>query len=151
MDARQELIHLINQYAFTIDTGDLEGFAALFECGELIVEGFAPMVGKPGVLQLISGVRLYDDGTPKTRHVITNVDIRLGEDNLTAKCQSYLSVFQQTSEFPLQVIFSGHYFDDFEFVERRWRFVKRLIRYPLIGDMSAHLNEPAAVVPNIHR
>lgn len=147
MTAKESIMHLINQYAFTIDTGDLEGFASLFEHGQLIVEGFPAMIGKPGVLQLMSTVRLYEDSTPKTRHVITNIDINLNEDGLTAKCQSYLSVLQQTSEFPLQVIFSGHYFDDFEYVDSSWRFVKRLIRYPLVGDMSAHLNEPSAVVP----
>ena len=34
MTAKEEILHLLNTYGFTIDTGDLEGFASLFEHGE---------------------------------------------------------------------------------------------------------------------
>jgi len=44
MNAREEILHLINRYTFTIDTGDLEGFASLFEYGEWIMKDAEPIV-----------------------------------------------------------------------------------------------------------
>ena len=43
MSAREEILHLINRYTFTIDTGDLEGFASLFTHGKWIMEGAEPL------------------------------------------------------------------------------------------------------------
>ena len=148
MGAREEILHLINSYGFTIDTGDLDGFASLFEHGEWTVEGAPPNFGKEQVLAVVSTVRIYPDGTPRTKHATSNVDLEIDEAAGTAKCQSYVTLFQQTDELPLQAIFSGHYFDDFERVGGRWRFKKRLIRHALVGDLSKHLGTPASVVPS---
>lgn len=148
MSAREEILHLINRYAFTIDTGDLEGFASLFEHGELIMEGAAPIAGRQQALEAISGVRIYEDGTPRTKHVTSNVDLNIDEEAGTAKSERYVTIFQQTEGFPLQPIFSGHYFDDFERVDGSWRFKKRVIRYALVGDLSAHLKAPTEIIPN---
>ncbi len=148
MGAREEIMHLINQYAFTVDTGDLDGFAGLFEHGEWGVEGTKPMVGKKELRDALSNLIIYKDGTPKTRHVITNVDLEISKEEGTAKGECYITVFQQTDELPLQTIFSGHYFDDFEFVDGSWRFRKRLICNVLIGNMSAHLKNASKVVPD---
>lgn len=139
MAARDEINHLINQYGFTIDTGDLEGFANLFEHGQWMMEGAEPFDKQAIIDNVVSDVKIYEDGTPRTKHVTTNVDLKIDEDAGTAKSECYVTVLQQTHEFPLQSIFSGHYFDDFERVDGNWRFARRLIRYPLPGDLSAHL------------
>lgn len=143
MTAKEEITHLINQYGFTIDTGDLEGFANLFEYGEWMMEGSEPFGKQEIIDNVVSNVKIYKDGTPRTKHVTTNVDIKIDEEAGTAKSECYVTVLQQTDEFPLQPIFSGHYFDDFERVDGRWRFAKRIIRYALDGDLSAHLNTAA--------
>ncbi len=148
MNAREEILHLMNRYGFTIDTGDFEGCANLFEHSEWTMEGAEPHIGKHGVLEVLSNVRLYEDGTPKTKHVTANVDLMIDEATGTAKSECYVTVLQQTADFPLQPIFCGHYFDDFERAEGAWRFAKRFIRYGLVGDMSAHLEVPSNVVPN---
>lgn len=140
MTARDEITHLINQYGFTIDTGDLEGFADLFEHGEWTMEGSEPYGKQELIENVISNVRIYEDGTPRTKHITTNVDLKIDEKAGTAKSECYVTVLQQTDEFPLQTIFSGHYFDDFERVDGQWRFARRFIRYPLNGDLSAHLD-----------
>lgn len=149
MNAGEQILHLINDYCFKIDTGDIEGFAGLFEHGEWAVEGAAPIAGKQRHLEALSHLRIYADGTPRTRHVTSNVDLTIAEDGLSAKGQCYVTVFQRTDEFPLQVIFSGHYFDEFQCVGGAWRFRKRLIRYPLYGDMTAHLKVPPDILLNI--
>ena len=147
MNSREEILHLINRYAFTIDTGDLDGFASLFEHGEWTTEGAKPNIGKDQVLEILSTVKIYEDGTPKTKHVTSNVDLQIDENAGSATGECYVTVFQQTNDFPLQAIFSGHYFDNFECIQGTWRFKKRLIRYALVGDLSAHLSSPSNVVP----
>ncbi len=148
MNAREEILHLMNMYGFTIDTGDLDGFAGLFEHGEWGMDGAEPFVGKQQFLDALSNIRIYEDGTPKTKHVTANVDLDINEEAGTAKSQCYVTVFQQTKDFPLQAIFSGHYFDEFERQNGQWRFKKRHIRHQLVGDMTAHLKTVSDIVPN---
>lgn len=146
MSAREQILHLMNQYCFRLDTGNFEGFSDLFAHGEWSVEGAAPIVGKQQHLEALSHLRIYGDGTPRTRHITSNIDLTIAEDGRGARSQCYVTVLQQTDDFPLQVIFSGYYFDDFECVRGTWRFRKRLIRYPLYGDMTAHLTVPPDVL-----
>jgi hypothetical protein len=148
MSSREEILSLMNTYGFTIDTGDLDSFAGLFEHGEWGINGSQPFVGKKQFLDALQNVKIYEDGTPRTKHVTANVELDIDEVAGTATSQCYVTVFQQTDDFPLQAIFSGHYFDDFEKVNERWRFKKRDIRYNLVGDMSAHLKNVADIVPN---
>jgi SnoaL-like domain len=147
MSAREEILHLMNSYGFTIDTGDFEGCASLFSHGAWEMEGAKPHSGKQEMLALLANVKLYEDGTPKTKHVTSNVDLTINEAAGTARSECYVTVFQQTADLPLQAIFSGHYFDTFERENGSWRFVKRLIRHMLVGDMRAHLKVPSETVP----
>jgi hypothetical protein len=149
MTAHDEIMRLMNHYGFTIDTGDFDGFAGLFEYGEWVVEGGASSVGKAQMLKGLANVRLYGDGTPRTRHVTANVDLRIDEASATAQSQCYVTVFQQTEELPLQAIFCGHYFDDFARLDGVWRFKRRLIRHQLVGDMRAHLVQPTKLIPTL--
>ncbi|MCW2655202.1 MAG: dioxygenase [Mycobacterium sp.] len=83
----------------------------------------------------------YPDGTPRTRHLVTNPIMDIDAD--CATCRSYYTVLQQTDEFPLQVVVSGRYHDRFERVGGVWRFSYR--DYTLIdfvGDTSHHLSQP---------
>jgi 3-phenylpropionate/cinnamic acid dioxygenase small subunit len=80
---------------------------------------------------------LYADGTPRTKHVITNVIIDVDGDHAGARC--YVTVFQQTDSLPLQPIAAGRYVDRFERVDGRWRFADRLITGFLLGDRSQHV------------
>ena len=148
MTARNDIHSLMSQYCFTIDTGDMEAWAQLFEYGEWGLEGGTIFVGKSEVLKATENVRIYPDGTPRTKHTTSNIDLEIDEGTGKARSQCYVTVFQQTDEFPLQPIFSGHYFDEFEIIQDAWRFKKRLIRYPLVGDMRAHLASPAVILPD---
>ena len=141
MSAETEILHLMNKYCYAIDTGDLESFGRLFEHAEWIAEG-----QKPG-RDSLSNIILYPDGTPRTKHTTSNVTLEIDEATGTAKGHCYVTVFQQTDSFPLQPIFSGDYYDEFECVDGKWRFSRREIRNSLIGDMTAHLKNPSATIP----
>lgn len=140
MNHYREIQSLLCQYGSTIDRGDLEACAELFTYGKWRLDGKEAMVGKEGFLEGLQTLKIYEDGTAKTKHLITNIDITLADDELSAKSESYVTVLQKTDDFPLQVIFSGHYYDDFKIIDGQWRYIDRTVRYELVGDMRAHLN-----------
>ena len=141
MSARKEITDLMNLYCTAIDSGDLKTFARLFANATWIAEGRVP--GPESMNNMI----LYEDGTPRTKHVITNLTLDIDEAADSASAHSYVTVYQQTPEFPLQAIFVGNYYDKFARSEQSWAFTRREIRHSLIGDMRAHLKIPSLTIP----
>ena len=86
---------------------------------------------------------VYDDGTPRTKHVTTNIAIEIDEETGRAASRSYFTALQALPGLALQPIVSGRYQDRFARREGRWRFVERRVRTDLVGDVSRHLR-PAA-------
>jgi hypothetical protein len=137
-EARQQILKLMNEYCYRVDTGDLDGFAALFENGSFQVLGdpAGALNGSEAVRGMLQNVTLYD-GKPQSKHVMSNVQIEVDGDSATAQC--YITVFQAVApDFPLQPIFIGHYFDRFEKGANGWYFRNREISPDLIGDLSRH-------------
>ncbi len=77
-----------------------------------------------------------EDGTPKTRHVTTNIFIEVDEQAGTAVGRAYFTVFQCLPDFPLQAIAAGRYRDRFERRSGRWRFIGRRVLTDFFGDVS---------------
>lgn len=134
---------LIHRYPQCTDKGDFEGVGELLGNATMGELGHEPAYhgDGPGAFTDIyaSTVRKFPDrGTPKTRHFIGNVII---EDDGTdrAKAESYVIVFQQTEDLPLQPIIGGTYFDRFARVDGEWRFTHRTEDMELIGNLSEHL------------
>lgn len=132
--------NLIYAYAERIDAGDLPAVAALFRHGRIEAVPGVFFEGEDQVRGLYeSSTRLYEDGTPRTRHTTTNVAITVDGDAGTANARSYYTVFQQTDALPLQPIISGHYHDRFHRVDGEWCFDTRQMFVDLTGDLSHHL------------
>lgn len=149
MNSETEILRLMTRYCFLVDTADFDGFSELFAHGEWGMEGAAPPAkGKDGLMAALKLIKLHD-GSPRTKHCMTNHLIEVDEDAGTAKAQCYITIFMQTDNFPLQPIFIGHYFDDFERVDGEWQFKARLMRHPLAGDSSAHFDQLPAPVGDI--
>ena len=85
---------------------------------------------------------VYDDGTPRTRHVTTNVAIEADEEAGTAVSRAYFTVLQAVPGLALQPIVSGRYRDRFERRDGQWRFAERRVLIDLVGDVSRHLRHP---------
>jgi 3-phenylpropionate/cinnamic acid dioxygenase small subunit len=139
-DDCRSIENLIYAYAERIDAGDLPAVAALFRHGRIEAVPGVFFEGEDQVRGLYeSSTRLYDDGTPRTRHTTTNVAITVDEAAGTANSRSYYTVFQQTEALPLQPIISGHYHDSFHRVDGEWCFDTRQMFVDLTGDLSHHL------------
>ena len=137
---------LLYEYADRIDRGDLAGVAALFHNATYGGRQSPARRGSDAVRALLAGaVRLHDDGTPRTKHVTTNVRIELDPNGTTATAQSYFTVLQQTTTLPLQVVIAGRYTDRFARVDGQWQFTARVIDMDLIGDLRDHLADATAV------
>jgi hypothetical protein len=139
-DAQNSIHWIMNEYCYRLDTGDFDGFAELFEHAKWVIRG-DPGGGDTGtaaVRHTLQQVILYD-GKPNTKHVMSNVQIDVDESLTRAKAQCYITVFQAVPpDFPLQPIFSGHYYDVLENTDKQWRFTLREISPDLIGDLSRH-------------
>lgn len=143
-DAAREIENLVYEYAERLDAGDLDGVAALFAHGRIrgVENGppetvFEGAVGVRGMYELAT--RLYEDGTPKTKHFTSNVRIHVDEAAATARGTAYYCVTQATPDLPLQVIVTGRYRDTFHVVEGAWCFDTRIMFVDQVGDTSAHL------------
>ncbi|OBI89089.1 nuclear transport factor 2 family protein [Mycobacterium asiaticum] len=139
-----EITNLIYSYAQLLDGGDLDGVARLFEHGRIcgVQDGPPETVfeGAARVREMYEmATRIYEDGTPKTKHLTTNVQLFIDEDQGTARSTSYYCVTQATPDLPLQVIVTGHYQDTFQKIDGVWWFDTRTMFIDQTGDLSQHL------------
>ncbi len=141
-DGRAAVTELLFTYAERIDAGDFDGLADLFTDAVVTAEGGVAARGRDEVLAMYTAsTRRYpDDGTPKTKHVTTNLIIDADDDAGTATCRSYFTVMQAVpNALGLQPVVSGRYRDSFTRVDGVWRFTTRHMIVDLIGDLSQHL------------
>jgi hypothetical protein len=143
--SRQTITALVHGYAERLDQGDFEGVARLFATGTYRSEKGPVRAGADAVLAALRDMVRLHDGTPRTKHVITNLTIEVDEENGTAAARSYFTVLQATRELPLQVILAGRYHDRFARGDGEWRFAERIICIDLVGDLSQHLRKPESI------
>ena len=143
-DSALEITNLIYTYAERLDAGDLDAVAGIFAHGRICgVENGPPETvfeGSAGVRKLYNmATKIYEDGTPKTKHNTSNVQLHINEAEGTARSTSYYSVTQATPDLPLQVIVTGHYKDTFHRLDGVWWFDSRIMFVDQVGDVSQHL------------
>jgi hypothetical protein len=138
--------NLVFRYARCLDRGDYAGVGSLFahadlySLGRLVARSNAELIAEVWRKNTF----LYENGTPRTRHVVTNLIIE-PDGEKRARAESYVMVIQQTRTLPLQPIIAGDYFDRFAKVEGHWRFVERRIGTEMFGNLSEHLTNPITV------
>jgi len=142
-----EIANLVYRYAEHIDSGDFEGAAGLFSHAR--IKTAQGELGPAEVLEMWrSSIILYEDGTPRTKHVITNPIIEVDEAAGVGTCRTYYTVMQQAEDGPLEPVICGRYHDTFERIEGRWRFRHRdYSLHDLPGDMSRHSRNRAKPHP----
>lgn len=142
MDSYREIENLIYRYAELIDSGDFESLSRLFSHAQFVDAGgtVASSSAEEFLKMEQQAVRIYaETGTPRTKHVTSNVIIEVDEAAGQATARAYFSVLQATPDLPLQPIIAGRYSDNFERVDGQWRFQRRQVFPELIGDLTQHL------------
>ena len=133
---------LIHAYAERLDAGDLAGVGALFAHATYRSSRGGTYRGADEVATVLQRlVLLHPDGTPRTKHVLTNLTIEVDDVAGAATARSYFTVLQQTERIPLQIVVAGRYHDRFERVDGVWRFADRLIHGDLLGTLTDHLRD----------
>ena len=141
MESATELGNLIARYAELIDGGDFDGVARLLDGASVGGADDGPLLsGHDAIRRLFaSTARLYPDGTPRTKHVTTNLILEIDEDADRAVARSYWTVFQAVEGLPLQPILAGRYHDRFVRHDGVWGFSERRYLVDLVGDVSRHM------------
>lgn len=136
--------NLIARYAELVDDGDFAAVGMLL-ADATFTGGAGSVSGRDAIENMLrDSLIVYDDGTPRTKHITTNVAIEIDEESGTAVSRSYFTALQALADLTLQPIVSGRYQDRFERQDGRWRFVERRVLTDLVGDMSRHLRQPDA-------
>jgi 3-phenylpropionate/cinnamic acid dioxygenase small subunit len=82
---------------------------------------------------------IHDDGTPRTKHVTSNILVEVDEQAGIAAARSYFTVLQAAPGRGIQIIVAGRYRDRFARGDGGWHFVERRFQTDLVGDVSRHL------------
>jgi 3-phenylpropionate/cinnamic acid dioxygenase small subunit len=133
---------LIYLYAERIDAGDFAGVADLFADATLTFEGFGDAVSGRGALESLYArtTRRYEDGTPRTKHVMTNVMVDVADDGTSATSRSYFTVLQAVpGALTLQPVIAGRYRNAYAATDGEWHFTAVHIIIDLYGDLGHHM------------
>jgi ketosteroid isomerase-like protein len=140
--AAEAITKLIYTYAERIDAGDFAGVAEVFADATLTFEGFDDAVtGRDAIAALYTRTtRRYEDGTPRTKHVMTNVMVDVADDGETAASRSYFTVLQAVpGALALQPVIAGRYRHTYTRVDGRWGVATMHITIDLVGDLGHHM------------
>jgi 3-phenylpropionate/cinnamic acid dioxygenase small subunit len=139
--SRDQIENLIHTYAERMDAGDFAGVGELFAEGAILgPDGTRLAEGREAVRQLYERTtRRHEDGTPRTRHVTSNLILEVDEAAGTAAGRCTYLVLQATPTLGLQPIVSGRYQDRFERRAGSWCFHRRRMFVDLTGELGEHL------------
>ncbi len=144
MNDYQKIANLISHYSRIYDDGDFEGYARLFEHGEI--------TGPVGDFRTIEEIADYhrssivvgEDGRPNMIHAISNLIIEVEEGADTASAECVVTVLTAAENVPLQIGFVGYYIDTFHKIDGKWWFKTRHCEPRFYGDMRAMSKQAAA-------
>ena len=133
--------NLLGAYCRLIDAGDFAGVGTLMSRAVLATEDGTPVArGAEQVPKLFSGLVIrYEDGTPRTQHLVLNTTFDEPFDAGTAVARSTYVVLQGLPGEPLAPIATGRYVDTFGRDGAGWHFAERRFGIGLSGDLTRHL------------
>lgn len=137
-----EIRNLLGRYCEAIDRGDWIAVGELFARGALATEDGAELArGREAVADFYRGGTQLHDGSPRTKHIVTNTVLRFEGADMAVATSSYVVLQAIDGELALQPIIAGRYTDTFADVPSTggWHFVERRFAVDLMGDLSHHL------------
>jgi 3-phenylpropionate/cinnamic acid dioxygenase small subunit len=138
---RTAIENLIFRYARYVDTAQYEALGELFANASITANKTdTPLTGAPVVTEYWRSTNKRYDGSPRTHHVVTNLEYEPAGDGAEVRVRSCFTVFQAAPRLPLQPIACGRYDDVFEKALGDWRYRSKHIEVTLLGEMAEHLN-----------
>src|SRR4051794_35528959 len=149
-DDYRQIERLVFSYPYHLDEGRFDRLGELFADADLFIGDELAAHHDPAAVGDLwrRFVRLHPNGTPRTRHIASNLIID-DDGPGRARAHSYILVVQQTSAARLAPIIAGDYLDRFAKAGGVWRFTERRIGNDLFGDLSQHLLQPMHVSSDI--
>jgi 3-phenylpropionate/cinnamic acid dioxygenase small subunit len=137
---RELIAELLHRYAFAVDDGDFDEVGRLF--ADATFHGLGddrPLTGPEVAAKMKTNLILYEDGTPRTQHRISNVVISYDASTGRASSRCYVNVIQKVKGHPLEQVIAARYDDVFERLGSGWRFAERIASNHYTGDgLSRH-------------
>jgi hypothetical protein len=137
-----EIRTLLAEYCHLADSGDAEGYAALFTAdGELVEEGVT-ITPPHNIARLarrfveLSAERPQPSGS---KHITVNSAIRLGDESATARSDLLALKLDPQSGWQLGGV--GQYEDELVRTGGGWRFRRRVVTW--YGDLGPNALDPA--------
>src|SRR5262249_48153980 len=124
--------------------GDLAGVVRLFDGATCRSGATGRVMRTPEeIATMYEPVRLYEDGTPRTRHLMNNlvIDLEDGADEAAGRCSFTVLQGVETGG-PMETILVGHYVDRYRRGPDGWQFAERAFHTDLVGDLSRHYTTP---------
>ena len=144
MGDRDEIAAIVYRYAELLDRGDMDGVVALFAKATWRSAATGTVLNTPEEIRgVYDRIVLYDDGTPRTRHLMNNLIIEMddGADVATGRC-SYTVLQGLEPGEPIQIALVGRYEDRYARGAGGWHLTDRLFHIDLDGDQSRHFPRP---------
>ena len=135
----EEITALVHRYAELLDGGDIDGVVKLFDDADWRSDSTGEVRrGREQIKAVYDRIVLYD-GTPKTRHLMTNLTIDLvdGASEATGRC-CYTVLQGIDAGSPIETILAGRYHDRYRRGPNGWQFAERVFIMDLVGDLSRH-------------
>ncbi|MDG2061644.1 MAG: nuclear transport factor 2 family protein [SAR86 cluster bacterium] len=148
IEARLEIESIMFKYTSSLDSGDLESAANIFDKGSIKSPGQF-LEGTSGVLNAYkSAIIFYNDKdqevnyrrlkcSPKTKHLNTNIRYSFNADMTSANVHSYFTVYQSLNS-RIEIVVGGRYEDKFLF-DKGWFLKLRQIYIDHTGDIALHI------------
>ncbi len=146
---RAAIVALVHAYPRLQDRADFEGIGKLFAKGRFSSTMGRSLGGAELAADRARGIRLHEDGTPRTRILTTNLMIDIDEEAGTARARSYYAMLKQPPGEPLSVVGAGRYHDEFVREDGAWRFEERVSIFDLSGDVGGFLRQAPRRQPSL--
>jgi ketosteroid isomerase-like protein len=131
---------IVYGYAERLDAGDMGGVVDLFEHATWRSDATGDVRrGADAIRQVYDRIAVYEDGTPRTKHLMTNLVVDIDGDSATAR-SSYSVLQGIVAGEPLRFVVAGRYIDRFERGPDGWRLADRLFLVDLSGDQTRHFS-----------
>ncbi|HEX7710243.1 MAG TPA: nuclear transport factor 2 family protein [Sphingomonadaceae bacterium] len=139
---------VIARYAWTLDTGDVDGFVACFHRdGVLVWDAFETAQRWEGAAALRHFAAFFRDlpSSAGRQHHVTNTLVTACEAG--ARSRSYVAVALRQGDGPHLLNVMGYYEDVFRFADGEWKLAERVIRDwsgPILKNFAGQSGERVA-------